>query len=197
MISFTRVSELVRTNKKWIWIGLAAVSATRLYYVQELIAALIIFSVLFVCSAAVVLIIFFLDRASQHVMTWAEAGVPRVLHRIVGAVEGIVASPVSAQPVPHRIRKEQFKEKWVLRRSLMLQGWWQMKVNLRQEIVMWVLGLVWTGFALFGFDSVGADANAMLIFLPTLLVLLVPVCLVIFSLRDRKKSVTWQNPDLP
>jgi hypothetical protein len=63
-----------------------------------------------------------------------------------------------------------------------------MKINLRQEIVMWVLGLLWTGFALFGFDSVGADANSMLLFLPTLLVLLVPICLVIFSLRDREKA---------
>lgn len=111
MISFRRLSDLARTNKKWIWIGLAAVPAIRLYYVQEMIAALIMFSVLFVCAAAVVLIIFFLDRASQHVMTWAEGSVARVLHWLVDAVEGIVASPVSAWAVPHRIRKEQFKEK--------------------------------------------------------------------------------------
>jgi hypothetical protein len=33
---------------KWIWIGLAVVaSALRFYYVQEMIAALMIFSVLF------------------------------------------------------------------------------------------------------------------------------------------------------
>jgi hypothetical protein len=48
MISFRRLSELVRTNKKWIWIGLATVPAIRLCYVQEMIAALIMFSVLFV-----------------------------------------------------------------------------------------------------------------------------------------------------
>ena len=73
-----------------------------------MIAALIIFSVLFVVAATVVLIIFLLDRASQHVMTWAEAGMARVLHRVVDAVEGIIASPVWA--VPHRFRKEQLRK---------------------------------------------------------------------------------------
>jgi hypothetical protein len=41
-----------------------------------------------------VLIIFLLDRASRHVITWAEAGVARVLHRVVDGVEIIIASPV-------------------------------------------------------------------------------------------------------
>jgi len=113
MISFRRLSDkLAGTDrKKWIWIGLAAVPAIRLYYVQEMIAALIIFSVLFVGVSTVVLIIFLLDHASQHVITWAEAGVARVVHRVVDAVEDIIASPVWAQAVPHRFRKEQLKEK--------------------------------------------------------------------------------------
>jgi len=110
MISFTRLSELATNGKKWIWIGLAAVPAIRVYYVQEMIAALIIFSVLFVIAAAVVLIIFVLDRASERVMTWVEAGLARVLHRVAGAVEGIVASPVWVQAVPHRFRKEQSRK---------------------------------------------------------------------------------------
>jgi len=63
-----------------------------------------------------------------------------------------------------------------------------MKINLRQEIAMWGLGLLWTGLALFGFVSVGTDVNASLAFLPVALVLLVPISLVIFSLRDRKKA---------
>jgi hypothetical protein len=63
-----------------------------------------------------------------------------------------------------------------------------MKINLRQEIAMWALGLLWTGLGLFGFVSVGADVNAMLAFLPIVLVLLVPICLTIFSLRDRKRA---------
>ena len=110
MISFRRLYELATYRKRWIWIGVAAVPAIRLYYVQEMIAALIMFSVLFVVAATVVLIIFVLDRASQHVMTWPEAGLVRVLHRVVYSVEGIIASPVWAQAVPHRFRKEQLRK---------------------------------------------------------------------------------------
>jgi hypothetical protein len=55
-----------------------------------------------------------------------------------------------------------------------------MKINLRQEIAMWVLGLLWTGIALFGFASVGSNVDAMLVFLPIPLVLLVPMFLVVF-----------------
>jgi hypothetical protein len=110
MISFRRLSELVRTNKKWIWIGLATVPAIRLYYVQEMIAALIMFSVLFVGVLTLVLTIFLLDRAGQQIIVWAEAGVARMVHWVTDAVEGIVARPVWAQAVPHRFRKEQLKE---------------------------------------------------------------------------------------
>ena len=83
MTSFTQWShKLAGTDtKKWIWIGLAAVAALRFYYVQEMIAALIIFSVLFVGAATVALIIFLLDRASEHAMIWAEEGVARLVHR--------------------------------------------------------------------------------------------------------------------
>jgi hypothetical protein len=112
VISFRQLShELSATNWKWTWIGLGALPAIHFYYVQEMIAALIMFSVLFVGAAIVVLIIFLLDRASQHVMTWAEAGVAWAVHRVVDAVEGNIASAVWAQAVPHRFRREQSKEK--------------------------------------------------------------------------------------
>jgi hypothetical protein len=41
MISFSRLCVLARMNKKWIWIGLAALPAIRFYYVREMIAAFI------------------------------------------------------------------------------------------------------------------------------------------------------------
>src|SRR5260370_829632 len=91
----------------WTRVPQVVLPAIRLYHVQEMIAALIMFSVLFVGAFTVVLIIFLLDRASQHLITWAEAGVARVVHRVVDAVEGITASPVWA----HRFRKEKFKGK--------------------------------------------------------------------------------------
>jgi hypothetical protein len=113
VISFTQLSQKFapRSWNKWIWIGLAALPAIRLYYVQEMIAALLIFSVLFAAVCAVVLVIFLLDGASQQIVVWAEPSVTRVLHWFASAVEGIIAKPVWAQAVPHRFRKEQLKEK--------------------------------------------------------------------------------------
>jgi hypothetical protein len=67
------------------WGGLLALATLKFYYVQEMIAALVIFSVLFVGAATVVLIIFLLDRASQQIVVWAEAGVARLVHRVARA----------------------------------------------------------------------------------------------------------------
>jgi len=58
--------------RKWLWIGIAAFAALQLYFVQEMIAALLIFSALFAVVAGVALILFLLDVASQRTLTWAE-----------------------------------------------------------------------------------------------------------------------------
>jgi hypothetical protein len=97
---------------KWLWIGLAAVLALRFYYVREMIAALIIFSVLFAAVAVVALIVFLLDRASQQIVVWAEPGVARLVRWfgdvpwIGDARDAIVATPAWVQALPHRFRKE-------------------------------------------------------------------------------------------
>jgi hypothetical protein len=58
-------------------VGLITIGATQVYYVREMLAALIIFSVLFALAAAIVLslclILFLLDRASQLALRWIEA----------------------------------------------------------------------------------------------------------------------------
>jgi hypothetical protein len=91
MVSFREFSnKLWPANwSKWIWIGLAVVSALRFYYVQEMIAALIIFSILFVAMAIALLVIFLLDRIGQQVLIWTEVGVIRLWHWVVDAIEGI------------------------------------------------------------------------------------------------------------
>ncbi len=48
---------------------------------------------------------------------------------------------------------------------------------------MWVLGLGWTALALSVWGHVQPDLGDIL----TILVLLVPICLIVFSLRHRKK----------
>jgi hypothetical protein len=65
----------------------------------------------------------------------------------------------------------------------------QMKINLRQEIAMWVLGLLWTalGFAALVSDPATLEHIAGTIFIQ--LILLVPVCLIIFSLRTRHAAL--------
>jgi hypothetical protein len=94
------------TRTKWIWIGLAAALALRFYYVREMIAALMIFSVLFAAGAIVALVVFLVDRASRQIVIWAEAGLGAVVHWVTDTAEGILAKPVWAQAVSHRFRKE-------------------------------------------------------------------------------------------
>jgi hypothetical protein len=91
---------------KWIWIGLAATLALRFYYVREMIAALMIFSVLFAAVAIVALAVFLVDRLSQQIVIWAEAGVRPVVHWVSDATEGMFATPAWVQALPHRFRKE-------------------------------------------------------------------------------------------
>ena len=105
MISLKQLLAAI-TRTKWMWIGLAAVLALRFYYVREMIAALIIFSVLFAAGAIVVLAVFLVDRLSRQIVIWVEAGVRPVAHWVTDAAEGIFAKPVWAQAVSHRFRKE-------------------------------------------------------------------------------------------
>jgi hypothetical protein len=91
---------------KWIWIGLAAALALRVYYIREMIAALMIFSVLFAAGAVVALAVFLVDRLSQQIVIWAEAGIRPVAHWVSDATEGIFATPAWVQALPHRFRKE-------------------------------------------------------------------------------------------
>ena len=77
MISLKSVRELGNKNRKWLWYGLAALAALRLYYVQEMIAALLLFSILFAVAVMVALVLFTVDWASQSAVAWAE---PRVIH---------------------------------------------------------------------------------------------------------------------
>jgi hypothetical protein len=62
----------------WIWSALAVFVALQIYYVQEMLAALLIFSVLFAIVCAVFLVVFLLDRASQRTVSWAEPSAVRV-----------------------------------------------------------------------------------------------------------------------
>ena len=55
-----------RKTQMWFWSAPGRVCDLQVYYVQEMLAALFIFSVLFVIVGAVLLAVFLLDRASQR-----------------------------------------------------------------------------------------------------------------------------------
>jgi len=113
VISLKQLSHKASTinRKTWIWIGLGlvAVPALHIYYVQEMLAALIVFSLLFVAVSTAVLTIFLLVRTIKPIIAWATPKVRRLANQSVDAVEGVIASPVWAQAVPHRFRREQLK----------------------------------------------------------------------------------------
>jgi hypothetical protein len=96
---------------KWILIPLATVPAIRIYYIQEMIAALIIFSLLFLAISMVVFFLFLLDRVSEQIIIWTEVGISRLEHRLVEAANIVIARPVWVRVAPHRFRKEQLKER--------------------------------------------------------------------------------------
>ena len=58
----------------WIGLGVLAIAAMQIYYVREIVAAFIIFTVLFTFGVGVVLMVFLLDRAAQRLFVWAELG---------------------------------------------------------------------------------------------------------------------------
>jgi len=89
MLLFSRAKGI--SWKKWMWIAvpaLAGIAALQMYFVQEMIAALFLFTVLFVIVAAIVLVLWLVDRAGQRTVAWAE---PQTRHVAQLARRGVAA----------------------------------------------------------------------------------------------------------
>ncbi len=54
-----------RKTRKWFWIAVGAFVALQIYFVQELVVALVLFTGLFVLCAFVALVLYLADRASR------------------------------------------------------------------------------------------------------------------------------------
>jgi len=93
----------------WIGLGLVTVWAVRIYYVQELLVALMVFSLLFVAVSMAVFAIFLLLRASRPIILWAIPKVRRLLHRGAETVVEGIATPVWARTLPHHLRRHHLK----------------------------------------------------------------------------------------
>ena len=86
-----------------MYISLAVVIALQVYYVQEMIAAFVIFCILFAMATGAALLVFVVDRASKRAFAWAEFRNPRVvayLRRGWNALEELSKRPL------HRPRSE-------------------------------------------------------------------------------------------
>ena len=76
-----KVSNVIseRKARKWLWIGLAAFVALQIYFVRELLAALILFTGVFIVCAFVALVFYLVDRVSRWGLGHAEIQAKRAL----------------------------------------------------------------------------------------------------------------------
>ena len=56
---------------KWVWLGLLAFVALQIYFVQEMVVALMLFTGVFVIFAVAALVLYLVDRAGQWGLGWA------------------------------------------------------------------------------------------------------------------------------
>lgn len=60
-----------RKTRKWIWIAVGSFIALQIYFVQELLAALALFTGVFILFGMIALVLYLIDRAGQWGLGWA------------------------------------------------------------------------------------------------------------------------------
>ncbi len=58
--------------RKWVFVALAVLFAVQLYFVQELVAALLLFGALFLAFAVVAALVFLMHEGGQRAVAWTE-----------------------------------------------------------------------------------------------------------------------------
>jgi|SRR5665213_1074731 len=76
--------------KKWLWIGLGVFAALQIYFVRELLVALMLFTGLFIVCAIVALVLYLVDRASR----WGLDVAGNQAKRALSAAEEISKKPL-------------------------------------------------------------------------------------------------------
>lgn len=56
--------------RKWMWAALAAILAVQIYFVRELVAALLLFALVFVAIAAVALGVYLVEQTGELSLAW-------------------------------------------------------------------------------------------------------------------------------
>ncbi len=149
MISFTQLSHKLSTTprKRWIWIGLvlAALPVLRIYYVQEMLAALILVSLLSIVVSAAALAIFLLVRAVKPIILWVTPNAGLVVRKGIDAVKAVIANPVWVRVVPRRVRREKLKgnekKRIVYLRSMALRPNRAYRAGLQAGVAARMIGL--------------------------------------------------------
>jgi hypothetical protein len=83
--------RLLQRANPWALIALIIVIATRIYYVRELMAALVIFLVLFMAGTTIVLIVCLLSLVAERLLAWIERGVAYSLRWAIDVQKGLLA----------------------------------------------------------------------------------------------------------
>ena len=65
--------------RKWLWVALGGLVAIQLYFVQELLAALILFTGIFIVGAIIALVLYLIDRAGRWSADVAEQQAKRAV----------------------------------------------------------------------------------------------------------------------
>lgn len=72
-LTSVKVSQMIsdRKTRKWLVLALAAFLALQIYFVQEMLAALFLFTAVFAVLAIVALVLYVIDRVGQWGLGWA------------------------------------------------------------------------------------------------------------------------------
>jgi hypothetical protein len=62
--------------RKWVFVALAVLFAIQLYFVQELVAALLLFGAVFLVFAILASLIILLQKGSRRGLMWIESRLP-------------------------------------------------------------------------------------------------------------------------
>ena len=68
-----------RKARKWLWFALGAFVALQIYFVQEMVVALMLFTGIFIVGAVIALVFYLIDRASRWGIGVAEHQAKRAL----------------------------------------------------------------------------------------------------------------------
>lgn len=76
--------------KKWLWIGFGIIAALQIYFVRELLVALMLFTGLFLICAIIALVLYLIDRASR----WGLDAAGTQAKRALNAAEELSKKPL-------------------------------------------------------------------------------------------------------